>query len=432
MFFCLFKCRTEPILTIESKRRYAALLSLIIAGEAVFFFSFIFSSVFRPTLLAFFEINNTQLGVVFSAYGIIAMASYILGGPLADRFPARRLMAFALWLTSLGGVIITFVHSPAAMVVTYAFWGFTTIFLFWAAMIRATREWGGKAFQGSAFGWLEGGRGAVAALLGTLSWIIFAQLSPGVSPEEMNMKVLHPYQVVILVTSGLTMAAGILVWHYVPEHRERLLGDSHKVVLKKILLLLRLPTVWLLAIIIVCAYSSYKVTDNFSLYAREVLGFSEVNAAATGTMMLWLRSIVAISAGMLADRLHKVHMIMFLFTFAFLGAFLLSVGWIDGNVLLILINLTALATGIYGIRALYFAVLREARIPLLLTGAAVGLVSFVGYTPDVFMGPLMGALLDGNPGAPGHHHVFMVLAGFSLAGLFATVLFNRFSQKPGP
>ncbi len=365
--------------------------------------------------------------MIFSAYGTVAMVSYVFGGPLADRFPARRLMAYALWLTSLGGVLITFVHSPGVMLAVYAFWGFTTIFLFWAALIRATREWGGADLQGSAFGLLEGGRGAVAALLGTISWIIFARLSIEVSPDVVDMKILHPYQVVILVTSGLTMAAGILVWHHVPEHREKLLGDPHSEVLKKIMILLRLPTVWLLAVIIVCAYSSYKVTDNFSLYAREVLGFSEIHAAATGTTMLWLRSIVAISVGILADRLHKVHMIMFLFTAAFLGAILLVSGWIEGNVVLILINLTALATGIYGIRALYFAVLKEAHIPLVLTGAAVGLVSFLGYSPDVFMGPLMGLLLDGNPGAPGHRLVFIVLAGFSLTGLLATMLFKRFS-----
>ena len=78
-------------------------------------------------------------------------------------------------------------------------------------------------------------------------------------------------------------------------------------------------------------------------------------------------------------------------------------------------------------QGLVFRGFKGGRHPLVLTGAAVGLVSFIGYTPDVFMGPLMGVLLDGNPGAPGHHHVFMLLAGFSLAGLAATIRFKRFS-----
>ncbi len=60
------------------------------------------------------------------------------------------------------------------MFLLYAFWGFTTICLFWAAMIRDTREWGGIGFQGRAFGWLEGGRGAVTALLATFAFLLFS------------------------------------------------------------------------------------------------------------------------------------------------------------------------------------------------------------------------------------------------------------------
>ena len=88
--------------------------------------------------------------------------------------------------------------SNSMMIWIYAFWGFTTICLFWAAMIRATRLWGGEGFQGRAFGWLEGGRGAVAALLGSLAFVIFSQIVQ--------------FRAVILVTSVFTMLAGFMVW----------------------------------------------------------------------------------------------------------------------------------------------------------------------------------------------------------------------------
>ena len=113
----------------------------------------------------------------FSTYGIVAVVSYVFGGALADRFAARKLMAVALWLTSVGGVVMAWLPSTGIMIVLYGFWGFTTIFLFWAAMIRATREWGGDGFQGRAFGWLEGGRGATAAILGTISFLLFSWFS---------------------------------------------------------------------------------------------------------------------------------------------------------------------------------------------------------------------------------------------------------------
>lgn len=43
------------------------------------------------------------------------------------------------------------------MSIRFAYWGTTTVLLFWAAMIRTTREWGGALAQGRAFRILEGG-----------------------------------------------------------------------------------------------------------------------------------------------------------------------------------------------------------------------------------------------------------------------------------
>ena len=82
------------------------------------------------------------------------------------------------------------------------------------------------------------------------------------------------------------------------------------------------------------------------------------------------------------------------------------------------------------LRGIYFALFGEGRVPLAYTGSAVGVVSVIGYTPDVFMGPLMGVLLDGSPGAAGHQHLFWVVAGFGIVGLMCTVLFQRVTRKP--
>ena len=84
--------------------------------------------------------------------------------------------------------------------------------------------------------------------------------------------------------------------------------------------------------------------------------------------------------------------------------------------------------GIYGIRAIYFAVMKEAAVPLLATGSAVGIISVLGYTPDVFMSPFMGYLLDHFPGEKGHELVFLTLAIFALIGLWVSYLFKRDSK----
>ena len=63
-----------------------------------------------------------------------------------------------------------------------------------------------------------------------------------------------------------------------------------------------------------------------------------------------------------------------------------------------------------------------------MTGTAVGIISVVGYTPDIFMGPVMGILLDNNPGLVGHQQVFLLLAAFAAVGTFASIRFKNFIQ----
>ena len=86
----------------RNDRRAITLFTLVVAGETIFFLPFVLARIFRPTLLEYFSITNTELGIWFSVYGVVAMGAYLVGGSLADRFSARKLMVLALWLTSAG------------------------------------------------------------------------------------------------------------------------------------------------------------------------------------------------------------------------------------------------------------------------------------------------------------------------------------------
>jgi len=87
------------------------------------------------------------------------------------------------------------------------------------------------------------------------------------------------------------------------------------------------------------------------------------------------------------------------------------------------------SSGVYATRALYFSVMERGKIPLVFTGTAVGFISLVGYTPDIFAGPAMGYILDNYPGGKGHQYVFLILALFSLMGGVAAWYFHQFYGK---
>jgi len=82
-------------------------------------------------------------------------------------------------------------------------------------------------------------------------------------------------------------------------------------------------------------------------------------------------------------------------------------------------NFVVTHIGVFALRGIYFALLQEYKTPKYLTGASVGMISLVGFTPDAFFAPIAGRILDANPGLVGHQHYFMFLTLTALAGVFA-------------
>ena len=70
------------------------------------------------------------------------------------------------------------IPSVTTFKILYALWGISTIFMFWAALIKATRQWGNKNNQGLSFGLLDGGRGFFAACIALTGAAILSYFFP--------------------------------------------------------------------------------------------------------------------------------------------------------------------------------------------------------------------------------------------------------------
>jgi len=315
--------------------------------------------------------------------------------------------------------------------ILYGYWGFTTVFLFWGAMIKGTRIWGGSQNQGQAFGFLDGGRGLTAALMGSIGVFIFSLFLPEDVISSSIKERQDAFQSVILFSSIMVALIGVLVYFFMKTKTEKGVFQSNNThSLNNILAVLKLETVWLLMIIILCAYFGYKVTDIYSLYASDVMGYNEVNSANIGSLQLYLRPIACFTIGFLADKTNGISWIIKGFFVMLTGSVLFASGiLVADQYILFFISLIILALGTYAIRALYFAILKEGDISLALTGTAVGVISLSGYTPDIFAGPLMGYFLDKFPGVKGHQYVYAFLGLFSFIGLIASSRFARITKK---
>ena len=400
------------------------MLTLVLAGELIFGLPFHTARFFRPTFLEVFGFSNTQLGDVFAVYGITAMLAYFPGGVIADHYSPRTLMTLSLFATAAGGLYMATFPGETQLAALYGFFGVSTVLLFWSAMISATREWGGDRSQGRAFGILDGGRGLVAAAFAVFAVAILSAYMPADMSQDMQLisdtERRQGFRAVILLYSAATAFAGCLTWFVVP----RSLGSGNALVtpLVGMLAVLRRPIVWAQALVVVCAYCGFKGSDNYSLYAAQVLGMDEVAAAKFTAYASYLRPVGALAAGIVADRISTSRVITITFlvlvaSYSLLAVAIPTVAWTN----IIFANLLISFFAVFALRGVYFALLQEAKTPKHLTGSTVGLISLVGYTPDIFFAPIGGRILDSASVLVGHQRYFMFLTGIAIVGVLSVI-----------
>lgn len=409
--------------------RWLVIFSLVFAGEMIFSLPFHVARFFRPTMLDVFQLTNTELGDSIAVYGIMAMLAYFPGGALADRFSARKLMTISLLATGMGGFYFARIPGQTGLFVLFGYWGITTIFLFWAAMIKATRNWGGNMAQGKAFGLLDGGRGLVAAGAATLAVFLLSSIMPENIEGTTSIERREALQSVIYLYTFLTILAAPMVWLFVADTNKRSNKERNSL-RNSIIGIVRNKTVWLQAIIVVCAYSAYKGLDYYSLYAVDLLNMNEVDAAYFVSGASYLRAVSAIAAGLVVDRFSASKVIILLFGLLVTGYLILSFLIPNlNNFLMIFSNIIVTFIAVYGLRGVYFALLEESRVSANLTGTAVGLISVIGYAPDAFFNSVAGRILDADPGLKGYQHFYMLLTLFAVIGMLATIVLANLTKR---
>ena len=411
------------------KKSFLSLILLILSGELIFLLPYVLARVFRPTFLEVFDLNNFELGSLFSVYGVVALLSYVYGGVISDKYPPRKLIATSLFFTALGGVVFSTYPSFLVLQILYGYWGFTTVFLFWGAMIKATRIWGGTNSQGQAFSFLDGGRGLVAASMSSIGVLIFSFFLT----DEIELTTLsqrkEAFKYVILFSSFIVFFTGFIIIFLMKNEEDTVQTAKNFSSISQIKKTLKIPSVWLIMIIIVSAYVGYKVTDIYSLYASEVMLFDDLEAANISSLQLYLRPLVCVIIALISDKTSHVYLIIIGFITMLIGSLIFALGLVQFDMNFVFyLSLVVVATGTYSIRALYFSIMQKGLIPLALTGTAVGIISVVGYSPDIFATPLIGYIIDKYPGILGHQYVFLMLVFFSILGLGASIKFARLKK----
>ncbi len=385
---------------------------LSLSGGIIYLLPFLREVYYLPLQKAL-NLSNTQFGVMMGVFGTTALVSYFPGGWLADRISSRKLITLSMLLTGFSGLYFASFPPYLISLAIHALWGITCSLTFWGAMIKATRNWAPSDEQGRAFGILEGGRGIAEVASSTALLAIFARLGS----ERLALSW------VTIIFSIIDILMGIMAWFTLKDStREETKLKKQKIGLNQIIMVLKMPVVWLVSMVILGAYCAYWGAYYFTPYATDVFLMSVVFGGAIGVGKMWLKPVVAVAAGFLADRVgvSKTTSWSFLILILSFSIFIFTPG--NPRLVFILVANAALASfAIFALRGIYYALLEEGGIPFMVTGTATGIISVIGYTPDVFIPLLGGVLLDKFPGSLGYRYLFSFVVMMNISGLVSAL-----------
>lgn len=403
-------------------KRYLILLVLALGAVAVYFMPYLRWS-FYDTLMEAVGLSNAQFAATMSIYGVAAMIFYAPGGYLADRFSPRKMLTFAFAATGLLGFWYATYPGFVAQMIIFALWGGIGTAFFWSSMLKVANNLGTGEEQGRMFGLLEGGRGIINVAVAFIALYFYGKLGETVAGITG----------ILIGTSILCIVSALLIWFTVPDKLSGSGGD--RIRLKDVGKVLKMPAVWVNAVIVLSCYSVYIGSTYLTPYMTEILGVSASMAAAVAIVRTYvLQAVAGPTGGVIADKLGSVPKVVaacFVLMTVALGAFCFLPAS-PSVALIAVVMMMVFCIAIFAMRGIYFAPLGQSNVPKSLVGTAIGVVSVIGFFPDVYMNALVGNLMDAFPGISGYKYTFFVMLAFSVIGLVASIILYRMIKKQHP
>lgn len=408
-------------------RKWLTLIIVAIAGGLMTKLPYLRETYMEPLQLAT-GATKAQLGLIMSAYGIINFICYFPGGILADKFSAKSLIAFSCFGTGLIGLWYYTMPGFTGLVIIHGLFAITTVFTFWAAMVKSINNLGGPEEQGRLFGFLEGGRGLIGTVAAFGSVAVFA-----LAPDDVG-----GMKNAILYYSVALLLCGVLVLIFLQSNKpEKAAAKAENPLnMKDFLQVAKIPRVWLCGLLAMCNYSALIFHGYVTGYLSEAFEISNTVVANLSVVRTYFLMMVgAFAAGFVADKLGSRIRFM---QYAYVGMAVFASLYVliptgAKAVPLIVANFIVYGLCLYSIKALYFSTIDELLISKRLAGTASGIISLLTYAPEIFLYTVSGQMVDKYAGTDtplaGYIHCFIWMAVLSVIGFVCAVVLRRLNAK---
>ncbi len=403
------------------RKNFFTVILLAIAGSIIYGLAY-FRLYYYDAYIATYGLTNTQMGSLGSAYGFMGLVSYLIGGILADRFAAKKLLVFSLIATGFGGFLHLFFTSFIALFLIYALWGVTSLLTFWPALLKIVRMQATDDEQSRAYGIFEGTRGITNVIHMAIATAIFGFFQKGLT-EAAGLRWIIIFYSVIPIICGLAFLFLVKEPNRVEEG-----STTEKFKFKDVLDVLKMPAIWLIIGMMFTSYMFNMSIYYFTPYASNIIGTSAVFAAIVTVLAQYCRLVAAPAGGFLADKISKSTVMMGGFIAMGLGTgLMMSIAGMSGQlqVVLLIVAASIVYLAMFSNYGIFFSFMSEGGIPLRLSGVAIGLASTLGYLPEVIAPLLAGNILDRFEGNTGYFIYFSIMIAMAVIGAILCIIWGR-------
>lgn len=410
----------------SNKMRYFQIILLVLGAGSIYVLPYIRTN-FQQPFIEVFGLDMASLSNLYAMLGLMFIIGYFPSGWLADKFSAKKLIVLSLFLTGLAGLYTATIPDSSQLPIIFLIWGISTVFTFWSAIIKAITLLSKPEEQAKVFGFYDGGRGVIEAVLATIGLTIFSVLSHGdggtTAVGLQGVILLYSVNVIVI---GLLIAIFLKEDYYVTEISK----EKHKVSLADFKVVLKTKEVWFMGAVVFTGYTLFWTTYYMGGYIQSAYGVSVTVAASITTAMMWMRPIGGIGGGIIADKVGKekvLSIVMAVGGISIIGFALLR------TLPIAMITFFVLFIGLmsYALRGLYWSLLDDCNLNPNILGLAIGLISFIGYLPDIIIpklsAPLFAYYADG---APAYSIYFIVSGLVCIVGIIFVILFKQAIDNP--
>jgi len=403
-------------------RHYFQFALVVLAAGAIYPLVYLRTN-YQASMLEVFGITLPQLNNIYSILGLVFVAGYIPSGLLSDRFSAKKLLAISLAGTALGGFWFAQVPQYSYVMVIFAIWGVFSVFTFWSAHLKLVKLLSTKEEEGRFFGILDGGRGVVEAVLASVALFIFAQIL-GQSLDIADKRaaivaVIYMYSVVLAVVA-------VLIWFFVEEDSSRKVerSESERFRFADLPGLLKNKYLYLHGAIIFMGYTVFWTVYYIGGFLGTNIGVDPVTVGTITVIVLWMRPLGGVAGGFLADKIGKTNTIMLALGGAAIA--LTTIAILPATLAPGVFFAAAIVLGffLYAIRGTYWSILGDNGFRNVVLGSAIGVISFIGYMPDILLPQFNTFLFNTFGDTGGYNAYFLSSAGFAVIGIVLAAVYK--------